>query len=462
MSGERGIAVNRRTLFQKHHNRDLPSLFTKLPVRVLLLSVFCAMMSILCFQFLMQWEQWFYLQLVKRGMMFSFQPEKIMEEIQEKAKDICFYEVDRQELIELLELDKYDDGYTYFSFYDGDNGGFQFYIFLPDYFGDLGFSSFWYDGGYYGPDIMEYIEFKDTTEQVFVYSMHLAKMTVPYFFTVLFISMLMLLPVPIYIGNRMRYAIRMKDEVLAMAEGDLEHPITVKGRDELRILAENLDQMRLAFDENIRKELEGKKANQELIRSISHDLRTPLTTLYGYLEIMGQTKCSQEKQKDYLARCIGKVEEIRILSDKMFEYALVYGQEEETKLTEIHLGELLEELEQNREFLELKGFSVQLDIKAEEGIICGNAVLFQRIFSNLFTNILKYANRGSSVTWSVAVDKGTVRFVFGNQKGTQKNVVESNGIGLRSVRRITELQGGSFFLFQDQEQFVVTLEFPLC
>ena len=67
MSGERGIAVNRRTLFQKHHNRDLPSLFTKLPVRVLLLSVFCAMMSILCFQFLMQWEQWFYLQLVKRG-----------------------------------------------------------------------------------------------------------------------------------------------------------------------------------------------------------------------------------------------------------------------------------------------------------------------------------------------------------------------------------------------------------
>ena len=128
MSGERGIAVNRRTLFQKHHNRDLPSLFTKLPVRVLLLSVLCAMMSILCFQFLMQWEQWFYLQLVKRGMMFSFQPEKIMEEIQEKAKDICFYEVDRQELIELLELDKYDDGYTYFSFYDGDNGGFQFSI----------------------------------------------------------------------------------------------------------------------------------------------------------------------------------------------------------------------------------------------------------------------------------------------------------------------------------------------
>ncbi len=254
----------------------------------------------------------------------------------------------------------------------------------------------------------------------------------------------------------------MKDEVLAMAEGDLEHPITVKGKDELGILAENLDQMRLAFDENIRKELEGKKANQELIRSISHDLRTPLTTLYGYLEIMGQTKCSQEKQKDYLARCIGKVEEIRILSDKMFEYALVYGQEEETKLTELYLGELLEVLEQNREFLELKGFTVRLDIQAQEGKICGNPVLFQRIFSNLFTNILKYANPSSSVIWSISVDKGTVRFVFKNQKGKQNNAVESNGIGLWSVRRMAELQGGSFFQFQDKEQFIVTLEFPLC
>ena len=220
--------------------------------------------------------------------------------------------------------------------------------------------------------------------------------------------------------------------------------------------------MRIAFDENIRKELEGKKANQELIRSMSHDLRTPLTTLYGYLEIMGQTRCSQEKQKDYLARCVGKVEEIRILSDKMFEYALVYGQEEETKLTEIYLGELLEELEQNREFLEIKKFSVILEIQAEEGKIRGNLVLFRRIFSNLFTNILKYANPKAPVIWCVSVDKGRVRFVFENQKAKQTHTVESNEIGLRSVRKMVEIQEGVFFQTQDEEQFVVTLEFPLC
>lgn len=451
-----------RKWFQKHNQRDLPGYFTKISVRMLLLLAVCAMLSIVCFQFLMQYETWFYFQMVKWNMMFSFKPEKILEEIQEKAKDISFYEVSKEELITRLELEKYDDGYTYFSFYEGDTGSFQFYIFQPDYFDDIGFSSFWYHGGYYGPDIMKDIEFKDTTEQVFVYSMHLAKMTVPYFFTVLFISMLMLLPVPVYIWNRMRYVIKIKDDILVMAEGDLEHPIAVKGRDELGILAKNLDEMRIAFDENIRKELEGKKANQELIRSISHDLRTPLTTLYGYLEIMGQTRCSQEKQKDYLARCVGKVEEIRILSDKMFEYALVYGQEEETKLAEIYLGELLEELEQNREFLEIKKFSVTLEIQAEEGKIRGNLVLFRRIFSNLFTNILKYANPKAPVNWCVSVDKGRVRFVFENQKAKQTHTVESNEIGLRSVRRMVEIQEGAFFQTQDEEQFVVTLEFPLC
>ena len=144
-----------RKWFQKHNQRDLPGYFTKISVRMLLLLAVCAMLSIVCFQFLMQYETWFYFQMVKWNMMFSFKPEKILEEIQEKAKDISFYEVSKEELITRLELEKYDDGYTYFSFYEGDTGSFQFYIFQPDYFDDIGFSSFWYHGGYYGPDIMK-------------------------------------------------------------------------------------------------------------------------------------------------------------------------------------------------------------------------------------------------------------------------------------------------------------------
>ena len=79
-----------------------------------------------------------------------------------------------------------------------------------------------------------------------------------------------------------------------------------------------------------------------------------MTTLYGYLEIMGQKKCPEQKREEYIARCIEKVEEIRTLSDKMFEYALVYETHEQTELSEIYLGELLEELE---------GHGISLDIE---------------------------------------------------------------------------------------------------
>ena len=143
-----------------------------------------------------------------------------------------------------------------------------------------------------------------------------------------------------------------------MADGDLEHPITVKGKDEIGVLARNLDEMRRALDENIYREQEGQKANHDLISSISHDLRTPMTTLYGYLEIMAQKKCPEEKREEYVNRCIGKVEEIRALSDKMFEYALVYEKNEKVELTEIFLWELLEEMESSQEFSRMKAFEL--------------------------------------------------------------------------------------------------------
>ena len=203
---------------------------------------------------------------------------------------------------------------------------------------------------------MGQVEFLDTTETVMVYSLHQSLIAAPYFFCSLLISMLMLLPVIIYVWRRMRYVGRVKKEILIMADGDLEHSVTVKGRDEIGILARNLDEMRLALEENIRQEQEGKKANHDLIRSVSHDLRTPMTTLYGYLEILDQKKCPDGKQEEYIRRCIDKVEEIRALSDKMFEYALIYGKKEQEELTELFLWELLEEMESSREFLMLNGF----------------------------------------------------------------------------------------------------------
>jgi len=410
----------------------------------------------------MQHQTWVYVELVKRGIT-SFNPEKIVQEMQEKAKYISFQETGDEELRKLLDVEKYDDGYTMITFYD-EESLFRCYGIEPAVWDSFVSDMFWYnDVGYYrGQDYMGKLEFQDITGEVMIYSMHQAQIVVPYFLTALIISLLFFSPVLIYVWNRMRYVGRLKNEVLVMAEGDLEHPVTVKGRDEIGILARNLDEMRLALDDNIRREQEGKKANHDLISSVSHDLRTPMTTLYGYLEIMSQNRCPEQKREEYLVRCIEKVEEIRTLSDKMFEYALVYETREQTELSEIYLGDLLEELEGHQEFLRLKGYQVQTDFQVEESVkIMGNHMFFRRMFNNLFSNILKYGERGEPVLVKAALDRGSLQMVFLNERRQRMKQVESNRIGLKSVRKMAELQHGKFFMVEGEETFAVTMEFPL-
>ena len=411
---------------------------------------------------MMQMQTWVYTELVKRGLT-SFNPAEIAAELQEKAKYISFKETGEKELKKLLDVEKYDDGYTMMAFYD-EESLFQFYGIEPGVWDSFISDMFWYgDVGYYrGLDYMGVLEFQDITGEVMIYSMHQAKIVLPYFLIALIISMLFFSPVLIYVWNRMRYVGRLKNEILVMAEGDLEHPVTVKGKDEIGILARNLDEMRLALDDNIRREQEGKKANHDLISSVSHDLRTPMTTLYGYLEIMGQKKCPEQKREEYIARCIEKVEEIRTLSDKMFEYALVYETHEQTELSEIYLGELLEELEGHQEFLRLKGYCVETEFQVEESAkILGNHMLFRRMFNNLFSNILKYGEKGAPVAVKAALDRGSLQMVFLNERRKRMKQVESNRIGLKSVRKMTELQNGKFFMVEGEDTFAVTMEFPL-
>lgn len=434
----------------------------KMTGRLFLLLILCAVLSLFSFRYMMQMQTWVYTELVKRGLT-SFNPAEIAAELQEKAKYISFKETGEKELKKLLDVEKYDDGYTMMAFYD-EESLFQFYGIEPGVWDSFISDMFWYgDVGYYrGLDYMGVLEFQDITGEVMIYSMHQAKIVLPYFLIALIISMLFFSPVLIYVWNRMRYVGRLKNEILVMAEGDLEHPVTVKGKDEIGILARNLDEMRLALDDNIRREQEGKKANHDLISSVSHDLRTPMTTLYGYLEIMGQKKCPEQKREEYIARCIEKVEEIRTLSDKMFEYALVYETHEQTELSEIYLGELLEELEGHQEFLRLKGYCVETEFQVEESAkILGNHMLFRRMFNNLFSNILKYGEKGAPVAMKAALDRGSLQMVFLNERRKRMKQVESNRIGLKSVRKMTELQNGKFFMVEGENTFAVTMEFPL-
>lgn len=154
---------------------------------------------------------------------------------------------------------------------------------------------------------------------------------------VLFSLLLFLLPVIIYIYRRMKYLKKIRQQALEMAGGNLECPIKVAGNDEISSLAQELDYLRCALKEQIEEERKSYQANRELIRAVSHDLRTPLTTLYGYLEILNKGLGKPEQRGMYLKRCLDKTEEIRNMSDRMFEYTLVFEGTEEVEKQELFL-----------------------------------------------------------------------------------------------------------------------------
>ena len=91
----------------------------------------------------------------------------------------------------------------------------------------------------------------------------------------------------------------------------------------------------------------------------------------------------------------------------------------------------------------------------------GNRVFFQRIFNNLFSNILKYGEKEKPVYITTAAGKGSVEFGFLNGKKQPGQQVESNRIGLKSVQKMVELQGGSLFTAEEAEIFAVTIRMPL-
>ena len=188
--------------------------------------------------------------------------------------------------------------------------------------------------------------------------------------------------------------------VRQVSQGDLALEIPSKSKDEIGDLALDVDAMRLSIIDKLQREERAWQANSQLITAISHDVRTPLTTLMGYLDILSASPDLPEAQRNqYLQICQRNAENLRELTDELFAYFLVLGTPEpgaklekfdaDTLLAQL-LGEFSAELRQ-------KGFTVAESV-AQTGLCLGVDIHhMQRIFSNLLSNVCKYADPAGPV-----------------------------------------------------------------
>lgn len=320
-------------------------------------------------------------------------------------------------------------------------------------------------------------KFKNGYATVIVNFYHSSVFIFPYFLFSLFVSVgLFLLILLFFINRKMKQVVLLKQEILRMSAGDLSTPVVSSGADEIGVLSRELDHLRLTLDQNIRQEQEAHQSNRELIAALSHDLRTPLTVLHGYLDIL-QLNRNPDMQSTYVDRCLQKTDDIRRLTDRMFEYALVYdaSEPEQIQLIPVSLSQLLELFREQMDFLELAGFHTDIffpdddtsDITTPDALtIQADPELCKRILNNLFSNILKYGSKQETVTLSMQLTPesdgdAALCLVLKNTVKPEHSAVESNRIGLKSSTRNMKRMGGRLVVCQTDAFFEVTLSFPV-
>lgn len=256
----------------------------------------------------------------------------------------------------------------------------------------------------------------------------------------------------------------LSKEVSLIEQGNLEQPIYHKGTDEIALLAINADNMRNSIITRYKSEKEAWEANSELITSMSHDIRTPLTSLIGYLEILESKGYHSEEQLiRYIKSCKEKSIQLKDLSDKLFQYFLVFGKEtilmkEETFDARI----LLEQLISEHVFgLSSQGFDVRTGFMEQSCQITADIQYLKRLFDNLFSNVRKYAAVTGPVLVQGDCDGSHLIISISNDIRKDRTFMESTGIGLKTCRKITEQMNGTFETRKNQTRFEAIASFPI-
>lgn len=310
------------------------------------------------------------------------------------------------------------------------------------------------------------LQFKNGTALVMLYFYHDVFFLYPYvMFCAVVIVIFFLSVILCCISRKMKQMIQIQKSILRMSAGDLETAVPRYGQDEIGILASELDKLRVTLDDTLQQEKSSRQANQDLISAMSHDLRTPLTILNGYLEIL-KTGKFQDKQEEYLNRCLKKTKDIKDMTDRMFEYALVFEKTETPDLVSLPLSFYQECLSENVDFIKLAGFSCDTEYSLETAdtslLLPGDKTMVKRIFNNLFSNILKYGDKSSPVRIRFAIDNKELTLLLKNKIKRDPNHEESNQIGLKSIEKMLLILDGRILYSKNHDEFSVCLTFSSC
>ena len=309
------------------------------------------------------------------------------------------------------------------------------------------------------------VKFNDGVRDVYI--VDYSEETVYEFFMIvifIFCCLFFIAAVLIYNSKVVGRVRKLTSEILRIETVDANAAITKNGNDEIFYLADSIDNMRNTIIDQSKREEEAWQANRNLVTAMAHDLRTPLTVLNGYLELLTNGDFeSKEEMEQFLQICTDKVGQIRDLSDKLFKYFYVYTESsEELKLEEYDIHELFSQMiEEYVILLQEKGITFN-ELPCEESAkIRVDTEYLKRLFDNIFTNIRKYSDYDVPVDISDEVSGEYVILTIKNHISKNRNESESTKIGIKTCEKIAQKMNIKFHTEENKDVYTMVIEFPV-
>ncbi len=277
------------------------------------------------------------------------------------------------------------------------------------------------------------------------------------------------------------YTLRITRNMERISEGDLDVETPVEGDNELSVMAEDLNTMASGMKQLIEREREAERQKNELITNVAHDLRTPLTSVTGYLRLLAMPGLSEEDRAKYLSIATGKAEQLGRLIENLFDYTSMSFEGVRLHPEELDLvGLLAQLLDEFYPVFDSRGMIYELTAEEDSLPMTADGNLLVRLFENLIGNAVKYGADGKRVEVSVrregafahtevrnygeTIPEDKLEHVFDKlyrAEESRDQKVEGNGLGLAIVKNIAQLHGGRVSVRSDLDGTVFSVDLPV-
>jgi signal transduction histidine kinase len=281
----------------------------------------------------------------------------------------------------------------------------------------------------------------------------------------------------VYLVNKISYLDKIVKGTDEIASGNLNFAIVEKGKGNLSRLSHNINNLEIGIKKSMEEQMKSERLKSELITNVSHDLKTPLTSIINYVNLLKQENLSKEEVDGYVAVLDKKTQRLKLLIEDLFEASKMASGAVELNIEKIDAAQLLRQsLAELDEKIKNSSLTFRVNIPNIKVYANLDGKKTWRIFENLIGNILKYSQPNSRVYIDLTEDYNNIVITMKNissyemnfnvdeiferfKRGDSSRNTEGSGLGLAIAKSIAELQGGSLNIEIDGDLFKATTKF---